>query len=120
MAQLADFFSLISAGVSRARLNGESVFDARTGWERGQLLHLRLQRGRPSPRANSGVRAVSCRRVVPVQQPPRFSRKMPAHLQAVESLELNPAHLFSKPVGSSLIFYEPAVRFHFIVEVPVH
>ena len=28
-------FSLISAGVSRARLNGESVLDAWTGWERG-------------------------------------------------------------------------------------
>jgi hypothetical protein len=38
----------------------------------------------------------------------------------VESLELNPAHLFSKPVGSSLIFGEPAVRFHLIVEVSVH
>jgi WD40 repeat protein len=40
--------------------------------------------------------------------------------KAVESLELNPTHLLSKPVGSSLVFGEPAVRFHLIVEVPVH
>jgi hypothetical protein len=49
-----------------------------------------------------------------------FSQNACASSRAVESLELNPAHLFSKPVGSSLIFGEPAVRFHFIVEVPVH
>ena len=49
-----------------------------------------------------------------------FLTKCPRIFKAVESLEINPAHLFSKPVGSSLIFGEPAIRFHFIVEVPVH
>jgi hypothetical protein len=40
--------------------------------------------------------------------------------KAVESLGINPTHLLSKPTGSSLVFGEPAVRFHLIVEVPVY
>jgi hypothetical protein len=43
----------------------------------------------------TGFRAVACRRVTPVRHPARFLAKCLRIFQAVESLELNPAHLFS-------------------------
>ncbi len=65
-------------------------------------------------------RAVPRRRVAPVLHRARFYRKMPAHLQGCRILGAQSDSPVSKPVGSSLVFGEPAVRFYLIVEVPVH
>jgi hypothetical protein len=43
---------------------------------------------------------------------------MAAQLPGCRTPELNPAYLFSKPVGSGLIFGEPAVRFY-LVAIPI-
>jgi hypothetical protein len=74
-----------------------------------------------SQRSSSALRvkSVSPRSVRPFYIQRVFLAKCLRIFKPVETLELNPAHLFSKPVGSSLIFGEPAVRFHLIVEVPV-